>query len=377
MKVNSIIVAAGKGTRMGGEVPKTLINLNGKPCILRTAEGLLPFSEKLIVVIRPQEEAAFKEALKHLPLTFVYGGDTRRQSVERGLNQVEDDCDIVLIHDGARPIVNPEMVKSLVEAASQTGAAIPAVKVTDTLKRKENKHLETVDRDNLYAVQTPQAFRRETIIQAYQNCADDLTDDAGLVEKMGAEVTLVKGDKTNMKLTTQEDIGLARLYTKDWQRVGMGYDVHRLVTGRKLILCGVEVPYEKGLDGHSDADVCLHALMDAMLGAAALGDIGAHFPNTDGQYKGISSLVLTQKVQELLANKGYFTYNVDITVMAQKPKLLPYIQAMRDNVARALKLPTDRVSVKATTTEGLGFVGRGEGIACMAVCTIQSHNSNN
>jgi 2-C-methyl-D-erythritol 4-phosphate cytidylyltransferase/2-C-methyl-D-erythritol 2,4-cyclodiphosphate synthase len=377
MKVNSIIVAAGKGTRMGGEIPKTLISLNGKPCIRQAVEGLLPFSHKLIVVIRPKEEGTFKDVLGDLPLTFVHGGDTRRLSVESGLNQVEEDCDIVLIHDGARPIVNPDLVQRLIDAAFKTGAAIPAVKVTDTLKRKENKHLETVDRENLYAVQTPQAFKRETIIKAYQCCPDDLTDDAGLVEKMGAEVMLVKGDKTNMKLTTQEDIGLARLYTQDSLRVGMGYDAHRLVEGRKLILCGVEIPYEKGLDGHSDADVCLHALMDAMLGACAMGDIGAHFPDTDGQYKGISSLVLTQKVQELLANKGYYAYNVDITVMAQKPKLLPYIQAMRDKVARALKIPVERVSVKATTTEGLGFVGRGEGIACMAVCTIQSHNSNN
>ena len=371
MKVNSIVVAAGQGTRMGAEIPKTLIALGGKPCVCRAVEGLLPFSQKLIVVIRKDEEAAFKEALSDLAVTFVYGGDTRRQSVENGLSLVEEDCDIVLIHDGARPFIKADLAQRLIEAAGQTGAAIPAVKVTDTLKRKEDAHLQTVDRDGLYAVQTPQAFRRELILQAYQKFSDDLTDDAGLIEKMGAEVRLVKGDKTNMKLTTKEDVALARKLLQSPPRVGMGYDVHRLVAGRKLILCGVDIPYEKGLYGHSDADVCLHALMDALLGAAALGDIGAHFPDSDEKYKGISSLILTQKVQKLLANHGYQAYNVDITVIAQKPKLLPYMRSMRENVARALKLPIDRISVKATTTENLGFVGRGEGIACVATCTLQ------
>lgn len=371
MKVAGIIVAAGSGRRMGMKDSKTLLSIGGVPAVRRGALALLTQCEQLVAVIRPEEKPLFETALQGLPVQYALGGATRRQSVENGLNLLPGDCDLVLVHDGARPLVSPRLVKDVVEAAKEHGAAVPALKITDTVKKGEAGFiLGTVDRERLYTVQTPQGFSVALLRKAYQEAQDDTTDDAGLVERMGTRVALVPGEMDNLKLTEPEDIRRAHRMLPTVPHVGIGYDVHALVEGRKLILCGVDIPYEKGLKGHSDADVALHALMDALLGACALGDIGQHFPDTREEFKGASSLRLLGEVKEILAEARFIPYNVDITIVAQKPKLAGYIPLMRQHTADMLALPLERVSVKATTTEHLGFEGRGEGISAQAVVSV-------
>ncbi len=372
MKVWGIIVAAGAGTRMGLKGSKTLLSLNGKPAIRRAAEALMAVCDALIAVVRKDEQPLFEQALEGLPVVFAEGGRERRDSVENGLKLVNDDCDIVLVHDGARPFVEKDLLCRVVDAAARYGAAIPALPMQDTVKRGDGDGfiMETVPRDNLYTVQTPQGFQRKLLAEAYRKCPEAVTDDAALMEKMGCPVQMVMGDKRNIKLTTPEDVSMAEAFLNPLPRIGIGYDVHKLVEGRRLILCGEDIPCEKGLLGHSDADVALHALMDALLGACALGDIGRHFPDTDEAYKGASSVALLKRVCAILAEHGFAPYNVDITMAAQQPKLMPYIPSMCARVAEALGLPVGSVSVKATTTEHLGFEGRGEGISATAVASV-------
>ena len=272
----------------------------------------------------------------------------------------------VLVHDAARPFVTEDVVQEVIREAFDRGAAVPCVAVKDSLRENEGERSRCVDRSRFFAVQTPQGFRKELLDEAYEKaCKDGFsgTDDASLVERLGYNVEIVDGDYDNIKITTKEDLPMEN-------RIGTGFDVHRLVEGRRLILGGVEIPYEKGLDGHSDADVLIHALMDALLGAAAMGDIGRHFPDTDDAYKGISSMKLLDRVNNILAENMYSIGNADITVIAQKPKLSPYIEKMRENVADVLGIGKDLINIKATTTEKLGFTGRGEGIAAEAVCSI-------
>ncbi len=276
------------------------------------------------------------------------------------------------IHDAARPFVSQAVITRALEAAAQTGAAAPAVPVKDTVKvaAPDGRVQATPDRSTLFAVQTPQCFDRARYLQAMERVrgpqASAVTDDCSLFELAGFAVQLVEGDYANAKITTIED-----LKGENKMRIGHGYDVHRLVEGRKLILGGVDIPYEKGLLGHSDADVLLHAVSDALLGAAALGDIGGHFPDTDPRYKGADSLELLRQVGLLLKQAGYTVSNIDATILCQAPKLAPHIPAMRQNIARVLDLPADAVSVKATTEEKLGFTGAGQGIAAHAVALIQ------
>lgn len=372
MRVWGIIVAAGSGQRMGAKDSKTLLRVGGMPAVRRAAQTLLTSCERLAVVIRPQEQPLFEQALEGLPVLFAPGGDTRRQSVENGLALLPEDCDIVLVHDGARPLLTQRLVEDIVLSADLHGAAVPAVKVTDTVKKGLDGFITgTVDREQLYTVQTPQGFQTALLRRAYQQAPEDATDDAALVEKLGVQVALVPGGRDNIKLTEPEDVRRAEHMLEGFPRAGIGYDVHALTQGRKLILGGVDVPYEKGLLGHSDADVALHALMDALLGACALGDIGQHFPDTQQAYKDVSSLHLLGKVKEILADACFIPYNVDITIVAQKPKLAGYLPQMRQNIADALDLPPGRVSVKATTTEHLGFEGRGEGISAQAVVMVK------
>ena len=314
----------------------------------------------------------------------VLGGADRQESVCRGLAATNPEADYVAIHDGARPLVTADVIARTLESAQTFGSGVAAVALKDTVKRvdEDSVVVDTPPRDKLRAVQTPQTFEAGLIRKAHAAYAlgERATDDAALAERMGVAVHLTEGDVENIKLTTPEDMLLARQVIlkregqkeeKPMMRIGHGYDVHRLVENRKLILCGVEIPYALGLLGHSDADVALHALMDALLGAAALGDIGRHFPDTDPAYKGADSGKLLDHVVALLEEKGYTVGNVDVTIICQRPKLKDYIEQMRENVARHLKVDIDCVNIKATTTEKLGFEGEGLGISSHAVACIE------
>lgn len=370
--VTAIIVAAGASRRMGFD--KLSYRLPDGRTVLETSCALFvahPAVDELVLVAggnRPQCEAIAAACPK--PCTVVQGGATRADSVHNGLAAAKGQ--LVAIHDAARPFASEEVITQVLQAAANTGAAAPAVPVKDTIKvaDKDGKVVTTPDRATLYAVQTPQCFDRALYLQALEAVSGEkaslVTDDCSLFELAGLPVTLTAGDYANLKITTKED-----LQKENTMRIGHGYDVHRLVEDRKLILGGVEVPYEKGLLGHSDADVLLHAVMDAVLGAAALGDIGQHFPDTDPAYKGADSLALTREVAKIIAAHGYKVGNIDATILCQRPKLAPHIPAMRKNIADAFGLPLDAVSVKATTEEHLGFTGEGLGIAAHAVALIE------
>ncbi|MDD6609838.1 MAG: 2-C-methyl-D-erythritol 2,4-cyclodiphosphate synthase [Subdoligranulum variabile] len=370
--VTAIIVAAGASRRMGFD--KLSYRLPDGRTVLETSCALFaahPAVDELVLVAggnRPQCEAIAAACPK--PCTVVQGGATRADSVRSGLAAAKGQ--LVAIHDAARPFASAEIITAVLQAAAESGAAAPAVPVKDTIKiaDQDGKVVATPDRAMLYAVQTPQCFDRALYLQALEAVSGEkaslVTDDCSLFELAGLPVTLTAGDYANLKITTKED-----LQKEKTMRIGHGYDVHRLVEDRKLILGGVEVPYEKGLLGHSDADVLLHAVMDAVLGAAALGDIGQHFPDTDPAYKGADSLALTREVAKIIAAHGYKVGNIDATILCQRPKLAPHIPAMRQNIADAFGLPLDAVSVKATTEEHLGFTGEGLGIAAHAVALIE------
>lgn len=370
--VTAIIVAAGASRRMGFD--KLSYRLPDGRTVLETSCALFaahPAVDELVLVAggnRPQCEAIAAACPK--PCTVVRGGATRADSVRSGLAAAKGQ--LVAIHDAARPFASAEIITAALQAAAESGAAAPAVPVKDTIKiaDQDGKVVATPDRAMLYAVQTPQCFDRALYLQALEAVSGEkaslVTDDCSLFELAGLPVTLTAGDYANLKITTKED-----LQKEKTMRIGHGYDVHRLVEDRKLILGGVEVPYEKGLLGHSDADVLLHAVMDAVLGAAALGDIGQHFPDTDPAYKGADSLALTREVAKIIAAHGYKVGNIDATILCQRPKLAPHIPAMRQNIADAFGLPLDAVSVKATTEEHLGFTGEGLGIAAHAVALIE------
>ena len=375
MSVWAILLAGGNGTRMGAEANKTMLRVGGVPGLCRAAETLKRHCDGLVLVTRPQDGSAPMDALRSCGMAAertASAGQDRQQSVLNGLEALPEECDIVLIHDGARPLVDDMTVENVIASAREYGSGIPCTAVTDTLKRTADGCVidGEADRSMLRAVQTPQAFKKELILQAHRGAVSRCTDDAALVSALGVPVRLCPGGVRNIKLTIPEDCAVADFYALGMPRVGHGYDAHRLTEGRKLILGGVEIPYEKGLLGHSDADVLLHALTDALLGAAALGDIGQHFSDKDPQYKGISSLILLKKAAEILKSNGFVPYNVDVTVIAQRPKLMGYIPQMRQNIAETLELPIGRVSVKATTTEQMGFEGRGEGISAHAVALV-------
>ena len=400
MSAFAVLVCGGSGTRMGVRGNKTLLPIAGVPACVRAYRTLLTVLDGAVVVVRASEEDIFRNAFAafdETPYKIVAGGADRQASVYAGLCALPENCTEVLVHDGARPLVTEKTVRAVLNSVRQFGTGVAAMPVRDTIKRAdESGHvLETLNRAELYAMQTPQGFRKELLLKAHREIKARMTDDAALVEALGADVRLVMSEPSNMKLTSREDVvmaeALAAGMSADGQgamrelsneegnamvqtlRIGQGIDAHRLVEGRKLILCGVEIPYERGLLGHSDADVALHALMDALLGAAALGDIGRHFPDTDAQYKGISSLLLLQKVREILSQHDFSPVNCDITIIAQAPKLAPYIAQMRHNIAEALHISVDTVSVKATTTEHMGYEGRGEGISAQAVVMIQKN----
>ena len=380
MSIWAILLSGGSGTRMGAEINKTLSPLAGECALCRALRTLRRHCDGVALVIRPQDETAVRAALRQSSLAveaIAYGGSDRQASVYNGLKVLPADCDIVLVHDGARPLVDDQTVENVIESVQKYGSGVASTHVTDTLKQVDDSEVATFtpDRATLRAVQTPQGFSYSLLMRAHREVSERCTDDAALVSHLGVPVHLCAGSPRNIKLTTQEDLIVANAFLGTCPRVGHGYDAHRLVEGRALILGGVDIPYEKGLLGHSDADVLLHAVMDALLGAAALGDIGQHFPDRDPQYKGISSLLLLKETARILNQAGFSVQNIDATVIAQRPKLAPHIPQMRQNIADALALDIAQVSVKATTTEGMGFEGEGLGISAHAVALITQTKS--
>lgn len=375
MSVWAILLSGGSGTRMGSAVNKTLLPLAGECALCRSLRTLKRHCDGVVLVLRPCDEEAARQAISGSGLAvqrIVHGGEDRQASVGNGLKALPEDCDTVLVHDGARPLLDDATVEAVIESVRAHGSGIASTPVTDTIKQvgPDGVVVATPDRASLRAVQTPQGFSRELLERAHRQIRERYTDDAALVAALGVPVYLCAGSPRNIKLTTPEDRSMAEYYLQGMPRVGHGYDAHRLVEGRRLILGGVDIPYEKGLLGHSDADVLVHAVIDALLGAAALGDIGQHFPDSDPRYKGISSILLLKESAELLRKAGFLIQNVDATLIAQRPKLAAHIPGMRQNIAEALGLAVDRVSVKATTTEGMGFEGAGEGISAHAVALI-------
>lgn len=385
MDTFAIILGGGSGNRMNAGMNKVLLTLCGRSVLLRSIDAFLNIADRLIIVYRQEDESLIRdEVTRAYPgqaFTFVCGGKTRQESVMNGLNAITDASDdaLVMIHDAARCLVDRETIQAALASAEEYGSGIPALPVTDTIKKTMDgkKIVETVDRSLLVSVQTPQCFRLSLIRPAYRRVLTreiPCTDDASVMEALHMQVYLTPGNKNNIKLTTQEDLQMAESHLQSSSglpfRIGHGYDVHRLVEDRDLILCGVKIPHHLGLLGHSDADVAIHALMDAMLGALSLGDIGHLFPDSDPQYKGISSVLLLNHVYERIKAEGYTMGNCDITIVAQKPKLAPYIDTMRAKIAETLHCDVSRVSIKATTTEKLGFEGEEAGISSTAVCLL-------
>jgi 2-C-methyl-D-erythritol 4-phosphate cytidylyltransferase/2-C-methyl-D-erythritol 2,4-cyclodiphosphate synthase len=339
------------------------------------------------LAVAPDNAAPFEAYLQRFPAPkplriLPCGGATRQATVRNALAHLPDGVRFVAVHDAARPLVSHALLDRLIATAMQYGTAIPALPVQDTLKRADDGRTvqATVPREGLYRVQTPQVFRADWLIEAHRRAAEEgfeqATDDAQLLERAGYPVYLAEGDPRNLKLTTPDDLHLLRLHIGEGAltRTGIGYDIHQLTEGRTLMLGGVAIEYPYGLQGHSDADVVLHAICDALLGAAALGDIGQHFPNTDPRWKDASSLTLLQQVRTLLAQHGWQPLNIDAMALAEAPKLAPYIPEMRQRIAHTLGILPEQVSIKATTNEGMDAVGARRAIACYAVATIYPAN---
>ena len=365
----AVLLCGGSGTRMGGEVNKTLLTIGGVPAIVRSFRAFTEETAGVVLVTRKGEEARFADALSACgcrPLAIVAGGADRQASALNGLKALPGDAEAVLIHDGARPFVTREIIRRALQSVEAYGSGVAAVPARDTIKRADadGNVLETLDRSALWQMQTPQGFLVRDLLAAHETAPGRYTDDAALMEAAGFPVRLTLGSPDNIKLTSPEDLKMAGGMLIP--RIGTGFDAHRLVEGRALWLGGVQIPYEKGLLGHSDADAALHALTDALLGAAAMSDIGKLFPDSDPAYKGISSVLLLREVGKRLSDAGFQIGNVDVTIVCQAPKLAPYIPKMREAIAEALLIPQDQVSVKATTTERMGYEGSGEGISAQA-----------
>lgn len=383
VKIATIIVAAGSSSRMGTGKPKIFERIGGVPVLARTLAAMDNASSinSIVIVCRDEDKSEIEQLAKNVKkdVKLEIGGNTRQQSVLNGIKQAVG-ADFFAIHDAARPLVSPEQIDKVCKDAIKHKAATLAVKVKDTIKLSDNNGFisETPERSKLVAVQTPQVFESGLYLRAFEHAKIhglDFTDDCQLVEAIDEKVYLTEGSYENIKITTQEDLLIADAFVGESievksMRVGSGYDVHKLVEDRKLILGGVDIPFEKGLLGHSDADVLLHAVSDALLGAAALGDIGKHFPDTDERFKDANSLGLLKEVVKLVTSKGYKIENIDATVVAQRPKLATYIESMRENIAIACEIDREQVNIKATTEENLGFTGSGEGISATAVCLI-------
>ncbi|HZZ83415.1 MAG TPA: 2-C-methyl-D-erythritol 4-phosphate cytidylyltransferase [Anaeromyxobacteraceae bacterium] len=377
-RVGAIVAAGGSGQRAG--VAKQWLVLGGETVLRRSARALAACElvDELVAVVPPGDEARALADLAGLgkPVKAVAGGPARADSVRNGLAALPD-CALVLIHDAARPFATPALAREVVVAASEAGAALAALAATDTVKRAapgERRVAGTIDRREVWLAQTPQGFRAEVLRRAFDAAGPDAalaTDECALVERAGGEVRLVPGESGNFKITSPADVERARARLEAPVAMGIGYDVHPFAPGRRLILGGVEFEGEgDGLLGHSDADICAHAIGDAVLGAAGLGDLGRHFPDTDPRWKGVSSLFLLRHIAGLAAERGWRVGNCDVTLAARRPKVAPRAEEMRARLAEALGVSPAQVNVKATTGEKLGFVGRAEGIAAHAVALL-------
>lgn len=382
MTYHAIIVAGGSGSRSGGK--KQWMRLGGKAVLDWSVDAFTDAGAESIVVVVPADDVQMARTTYGTrdEILVMEGGSTRLESVRQGLFGLymrgHELDDIVMVHDAARPLLKIHHIKALLKQLQVTSAAIMALPLTDTLKRAESSNIvETPSREHLWRAQTPQAFRYGAIQDAYDAWPEDriATDDAEVVANIGIEVALVEGDTSLHKLTYPEDFALLEaLIAKDkpmkQTRIGSGFDAHRWGDGDSVWLCGVEIAHNRTLIGHSDADAGLHALTDAILGAAGLGDIGDHFPPTDPQWKGASSDRFLRHAVDLVTERGGEIVNVDVTLVCERPKIKPHREAMRARLAEILGISLDRVSVKATTTEGMGFTGREEGLAAQAVCAI-------
>ncbi|WP_371153941.1 bifunctional 2-C-methyl-D-erythritol 4-phosphate cytidylyltransferase/2-C-methyl-D-erythritol 2,4-cyclodiphosphate synthase [Jannaschia sp. 2305UL9-9] len=368
--VTLLIVAAGRGLRAGGGIPKQYRVLGDRPVIARSVDAFAGLVDDTLVVIHPDDQARFARACP--TVRHVAGGNTRHASVQAGLADVR--TDLVLIHDAARPLVSRAVIEGVLAALTHQDAAAPAVAVTDALWRGETLVTGVADRSGLWRAQTPQGFRTDALRQAHAAYSGEAADDVQVARAAGLSVAITPGSEDNIKITAPDDFVRAeRLLTGDRAmdiRVGNGFDVHRFGPGDHVVLCGVKVPHGRGLQGHSDADVALHTITDAIYGALAEGDIGTHFPPSDPQWKGAESGQFLRHAVDLAAARGFRISNVDCTLICEEPKIGPHAAEMRTRVADLMGLGRDRVSVKATTTEKLGFAGRGEGIACQATVAL-------
>ena len=388
-RIAVIIVAAGRGHRFGGEMPKQYLEVHQQPLVRHAVQAFLdhPAIDLILPVIHPDDADILENDLGGLDyLEPVAGGAARQDSVRNGLEGLASSApDYVLVHDAARPMVAPALIDRVIEALQDTSGVIPGIAVVDTLKRADDDGIitDTVSRDGLWRAQTPQGFKYADLLAAHRSAiGQELTDDAAVMEASGYRVAVVLGDENNIKVTTPDDLmrmeeimsddsAQAKLVRSPSFRIGSGYDVHKLGPGDHVTLCGVEITSERALIGHSDADVALHSVTDAVFGAIADGDIGSHFPPTDSQWRGASSDQFLAYACERMRERGFELSNIDLTIICEKPKIGPHRDAMRARLAEIAQIDVSCVSVKATTTERLGFTGRGEGIAAEAVIIIE------
>ena len=377
----AVIVAAGRGERLGATIPKAFVAVAGVPMLLHAARrvALSPEVGRIVVVVGASDVDRARMLLMQHGVrnvtAVVPGGAHRQDSVFAGLSHLGE-APVAVVHDGARPLVPPDVVTAVIQAAAEAGAASAGLPVRETVKLVDGADArQTLDRDRLWVAHTPQAFRTALLREAHHRAKAEGfygTDDAVLVERLGYAVRMVEDSPRNLKVTVPADLDLAEAYARQRQmvRTGIGYDAHRLALGRLLRVGGVEIPWPRGLAGHSDADVLAHAIMDALLGGAGLGDLGRHFPPGDPAFRGADSIELLRRVTAMAAGAGWRVVHVDSTVLAEAPRLAPYIPQMQERLAAALGVDSSAVNIKATTTEGMGAIGRGEGIAAHAVATL-------
>jgi 2-C-methyl-D-erythritol 4-phosphate cytidylyltransferase / 2-C-methyl-D-erythritol 2,4-cyclodiphosphate synthase len=392
--IAAVIAAGGTGSRVGGAQPKQFLELSGKPILVRTVESILALEGVIEVVIAlPEEHVSQGRTLlaKYawtVPVQCIPGGPTRQESVWLGVSRTQVRAELVMVHDAVRPFCELEMLRRVVAAAWRSGGAVPGLPATETIQRvsRKGRVLKTPPREELYAIQTPQCFYAGVLRSALERARAEGfegTDESSVVRRAGHPVVVVPGTPENIKITRPLDLVIAEEFMARhgakrrraagehaMLHIGYGIDYHRLAEGRKLVLGGVEIPFEKGLEGHSDADALTHAICDALLGAAALGDIGRHFPDSDPAHRGRPSLEFLRAVKEKVEQAGWTIQNIDATILAERPRLAPHFDTMRRNLADALGLSPETVSLKATTTEGMNAEGRGEGISAQAVALL-------